>query len=123
MQIISTSEYVQSITVAETCYRWNNYDKVAVSKDCDIIDVDCAGNIIITKCEKYKFDIRDRVVNKSKLIKLLEDKIVAYYDLYGQYINSNQIKNEKLTAIINFRKEVENGCKSNILQRMWSNII
>ena len=56
---------------------------------------------------KYKFDIRDRVVNKSKLIKLLEDKIVAYYDLYGQYINSNQIENEKLTAIINFRKEVE----------------
>ena len=56
---------------------------------------------------KYKFDVRDRVVNKSKLIKLLEDKIVAYYDLYGQYINSNQIENEKLMAIVNFRKEVE----------------
>ena len=51
MQIISTSEYVQSLTVAETCYHWNNYYKVAVSKDCDIIDVDCAWNIIITKCE------------------------------------------------------------------------
>ena len=69
--------------------------------------INCAGNLIISKLDKYKFDIRDTVVSKSKLISILEDKVRHYYDFYGQYLNATQIENEKLKAMINFRKEVE----------------
>lgn len=105
--IISTSEYIQSLQESEKCYHWNNYLKIGVTKDCKSIDVDCAGNLIITKLNNYKFDIRDTVVSKSKLISILEDKVKHYYDFYGQYLNATQIENEKLKAIVNFRKEVE----------------